>query len=102
MKPHKVRYYLERRDPEFEANMAEVRAVYQKVAILRAAEARAAKAAGDADTAAMEKAAPNVAFVSYDEKPAFRRSPTRRRTWRRSRASVPASRATMNTSASGR
>ena len=35
MKPHKVRYYLERRDPAFEAKMAEVLCVYQEVAILR-------------------------------------------------------------------
>jgi transposase len=69
VKPHKVRYYLERRDPEFEAKMAEVLGVYQEVAILRAAEASAAKVAGEADTAAIEKAAPNVAFVSYDERP---------------------------------
>ena len=69
VKPHKVRYYLERRDPEFEAKMAEVLGVYQEVAILRAAEASATKVAGEADTAAMEKATPNVAFVSYDEKP---------------------------------
>ena len=41
VKPHKVRYYLERRDPEFEAKMAEVLCVYQEVAILRAAEANA-------------------------------------------------------------
>ena len=38
VKPHKVRYYLERRDPAFEAKMAEVLCVYQEVAILRAAE----------------------------------------------------------------
>ena len=69
VKPHKVRYYLERRDPEFEAKMAEVLSVYQEVAILRAVEARAAKVAGDADTAAIEEATPNVAYVSYDEKP---------------------------------
>ena len=69
LKPHKVRYYLERRDPEFDAKMADVLGVYQEVAILRAAEASAAKAAGEAATAAMEKATPNVAFVSYDEKP---------------------------------
>jgi transposase len=61
VKPHKVRYYLERRDPAFEAKMAEVLCVYQEVAILRAAETDAAKA--------MDKTEPTVAFVSYDEKP---------------------------------
>src|SRR6202050_1262862 len=35
VKPHKVRYYLERRDPEFEAKMAEGRRVYQWGAIVR-------------------------------------------------------------------
>jgi transposase len=61
VKPHKVRYYPERRDPAVEAKMAEVLCVYQEVAILLAAEPDAVKAAG--------KAEPNVAFISYDEKP---------------------------------
>lgn len=69
VKPHKVRYYLERRDPAFEAKMAEVLCVYQEVAILRAAELDAAKACPGADPGAAEKTEPNVAFVSYDEKP---------------------------------
>ena len=33
LKPHKVRYYLERRDAEFETKMAEVLCVYREVAI---------------------------------------------------------------------
>ena len=53
IKPHKVSYYLERRDPEFEAKMAEVLCVYREVAVLRESEA--------AET--------NVAIISYDEKP---------------------------------
>ena len=53
VKPHKVRYYLDRRDAAFEAKMAEVLCVYREVAVLRAA---------DADTG-------NVAIISYDEKP---------------------------------
>jgi transposase len=69
VKPHKVRYYLERRDPEFEARMAEVLCVYQEVAILRAAEIEAAKACPEAEAARTDQAAPNIAFVSYDEKP---------------------------------
>jgi hypothetical protein len=32
LQPHKVRYYLERRDPEFEAKMKEVLLVYREVA----------------------------------------------------------------------
>ncbi len=55
VKPHKVRYYLERRDADFEAKMAEVLCVYREVAILKEA------AASDNGKA--------VAIVSYDEKP---------------------------------
>jgi len=33
LQPHKVRYYLERRDPEFEPKMKEVLMVYQEVAM---------------------------------------------------------------------
>jgi transposase len=57
IKPHKVRYYLERRDPEFKEKMAEVLCVYREVKILE--ETAAAKTQpGDA-----------VAIISYDEKP---------------------------------
>jgi transposase len=56
VKPHKVRYYLERRDPEFAAKMAEVLCVYRKVKVLRRAAAKTTPS--DA-----------VAIVSYDEKP---------------------------------
>ena len=73
VKPHKVRYYLERRDPAFEAKMAEVLCVYQEVAILRAVESDAVKASAETDPGTanktVEKAVPNVAFISYDEKP---------------------------------
>jgi transposase len=58
VKPHKVRYYLERRDPEFAAKMAEVLCVYRQVKILKKAAARAKTKPSDA-----------VAIVSYDEKP---------------------------------
>jgi len=61
VRPHKVRYYPERRDPAVEAKMAEVRCVYQEVAIRRAVESGAVKAAN--------KAEPNVAFISYDANP---------------------------------
>jgi transposase len=53
VKPHKVRYYLERRDPEFAPKMAEVLCVYRKVKLLKKR-----KRASDA-----------TAFISYDEKP---------------------------------
>ncbi len=35
VKPQKVRYYLEKRDPKFEPKMAEILCVYQQVAVLR-------------------------------------------------------------------
>ena len=69
VKPHKMRYYLERRDPEFEAKMAEVLCVYQEVAILRATEAETTTAAPGAEAGATDQTEPSVAFVSYDEKP---------------------------------
>ena len=58
VKPHKVRYYLERRDPEFKAKMAEVLCVYREVKILKEAAAASKKKPSD-----------KVAIVSYDEKP---------------------------------
>jgi transposase len=57
VKAHKVRYYLERRDAQFEEKMAEVLCVYREVALLKEAAA-----------AAQEPSKP-VAVVSYDEKP---------------------------------
>ena len=57
VKAHKVRYYLERRDPEFEERMAEVLCVYREVAVLKEAAA-----------AETEPRKP-VVVVSYDEKP---------------------------------
>src|SRR3989442_3919356 len=57
IKPHKVRYYLERRDAEFEQKMAEVLCVYREVQILKRAAAKS------------RKAIKRVAIVSYDEKP---------------------------------
>ncbi|MBS0642043.1 MAG: IS630 family transposase [Proteobacteria bacterium] len=53
VQPHKVRYYLERRDAAFEQKMAEVLCVYREVALMRES---------DDDQ-------PNVAVISYDEKP---------------------------------
>lgn len=53
LKPHKVRYYVEKRDPDFEAKMAQVLCVYRQVQMLRQA--------GGGEQA--------VAVLSYDEKP---------------------------------
>ena len=57
LQPHKVKYYLERRDPEFEIKMKEVLMVYQEVAL----QNRAAPASAEV--------APSVITVSIDEKP---------------------------------
>src|SRR5437868_3417599 len=58
IKPHKVRYYLEQRDPDFAERMAEVLCVYRTVKILKKAAA-----------AARKKPSKAVAIISYDEKP---------------------------------
>ena len=58
IKPHKVRYYLERRDPEFKEKMAEVLCVYREVKIIKETAAAAKQEPGD-----------GVAIISYDEKP---------------------------------
>jgi transposase len=55
IKPHKVRYYLENRDAEFEQKMAEVLCVYREVEVLKKAPAKAKRR--------------GVAIVSCDEKP---------------------------------
>ncbi len=55
LRPHKVRYYLERRDPEFDRKMVEVLHVYREVEVIR-------KQGGD-------PALSTTAYLSYDEKP---------------------------------
>jgi transposase len=55
VKPHKVRYYLEQRDPEFEPKMAEILCVYRQVAMLR----------GQAEES-QDSGGGSLAIVSYD------------------------------------
>jgi transposase len=57
IKPHKVRYYLENRDAEFERKMAEVLCVYREVAVLKKASAKS------------RRRRKPVAVVCCDEKP---------------------------------
>jgi transposase len=57
VRPHKIRYYLEQRDPEFEPKMAEVLCVYRDVEMRRAAAATGQDSGSE------------IAVVSYDEKP---------------------------------
>ena len=56
LQPHKIRYYLERRDPDFERKMREVLLVYQEVALQN-------------EAAGKGHALPAVITVSVDEKP---------------------------------
>jgi len=56
IKPHKIQYYLERRDPQFKEKMREVLLVYQEVALQKAAHA------AGADNS-------QIITVSVDEKP---------------------------------
>ena len=57
IRPHKIRYYVERRDPEFERKMADVLHVYKEVEIINAGLLHGTL-----------KEAPTVT-ISYDEKP---------------------------------
>ncbi len=52
LKPHKISYYLERRDPDFDEKMANVLCVYKEVEILNASNAKRTSV-----------------NISYDEKP---------------------------------
>jgi transposase len=57
LRPHKIRYYVERRDPAFEAKMANVLHVYKEVEIVNEARLRGAgRELG-------------LVTISYDEKP---------------------------------
>lgn len=60
VKPHKVRYYLDRRDPDFEFKMVDILFVYDEVDLIRSGE----KDAGGRVT------------VSYDEKPGIQATGT--------------------------
>jgi transposase len=57
IRPHKVRYYVERRDPEFEQKMAAVLHVYKEVEILNQGLVQG------------RLSEPSLVTVSYDEKP---------------------------------
>lgn len=55
VRPHKIAYYLERRDPEFAGKMAQVLCVYREVQVARESVAPPSQQV--------------VAWLSYDEKP---------------------------------
>jgi len=56
LQPHKIKYYLERRDPDFERKMQDILFVYQDVNFQNATEAASSSA-------------PEMVTVSVDEKP---------------------------------
>jgi transposase len=53
VRPHKITYYLERRDPDFDRKMTQVLHVYKQVELIKQ----------------MGEDAPSITVVSYDEKP---------------------------------
>ena len=57
VRPHKIRYYVERRDPEFDSKMVEVLHVYKEVEIV------------NAELVQGTLKEPLVVTISYDEKP---------------------------------
>jgi transposase len=56
VKPHKIQYYLERRDLEFDLKMVQVLLTYKEVEMIRTSDPKV-------------KEAPYVAVLSYDERP---------------------------------
>jgi transposase len=62
LRPHKVRYYVERRDPAFAAKMVNVLHVYKEVEIINDGLVQGKIAAGDPEKLGM-------VTISYDEKP---------------------------------
>ena len=75
LQPQKVKYYMERRDPAFEAKMKEVLLVYQEVSLQN-------QGLQQTDTG-------KVITVSVDEKPACKPLPTPLRTCHPSPANMP-------------
>ncbi|NIR51329.1 IS630 family transposase [candidate division KSB1 bacterium] len=51
IRPHKIRYYVERRDPEFDVKMIQVLHVYKEVELLKTSQEQ------------------NIVILAYDEKP---------------------------------
>lgn len=76
LQPHKIKYYLERRDPNFLPKMQVVLLVYQEVALQNEARSNGSPRS-------------LLITVSVDEKPACRPLATRRRTCHRSPGSTP-------------
>jgi hypothetical protein len=90
IKPHKLRYYLENRDAEFEQKMAEVLCVYREVEVLKKASAKG------------KRRGKPVTIVPATRNRESRPLQRRHRICRPSLASTPPLRATMNTNATAR
>lgn len=65
IQPHKISYYLERKDPEFDEKMAQVLVVYKTVQLVNEDEANGDKGEGEGEGESNRK----WAVISYDEKP---------------------------------
>lgn len=59
IKPHKIKYYLEKRDPEFETKMMQILMVYKEIEITN-------------KKCAETNASPDKISISYDENPESR------------------------------
>ena len=92
VKPHKVRYYLEQRDPEFSEKMAEVLCVYRRVKLLKKVAVASKKKPSDGVRTSSPTTRSRVS----------RRSRRRPPTCLPSRTFMRPSRATTNTSVMGR
>ena len=86
VRPHKLEYYLERRDPEFEAKMIEVLHVYREVGVWRTT-GLPVEVGG---------------YSAMTRNPGFRRSATRHRICPRCRVVMPRWNGIMNTRATAR
>jgi len=84
VKPHKVRYYLDRRDPAFAERKAKVIEVYAAAEMLRT----------------LPESERSVAILSYDEKPGIQAIATTAADLPPSRASIPPCSAITNTGGS--
>ena len=89
LQPHKIRYYLERRDPDFETKMREVLLVCKDVAM-------------ENEVAAGRGGRPDVVTVSVMKSRVSRPSPIPLRIYRPSLVNIPRSTAIMSTSGMGR
>ena len=90
IKPHKVRYYLERRDAEFEPKMAEVLCVYREVQVLKKPLPRRRNR--------RSRSRSSLTTRSLESRP----SPRRHRICRQCQAAMRASRGIMSTNAMAR